>query len=57
MKIKNYLQKLRIAIDNKSKSESQLLMLGKLLSETVNSKKSWEKKNVVVKVNKTSPNN
>jgi len=57
MKIKNYLQKLRIAIDNKSKSESQLLMLGKLLSETVNSKKSWEKKNVVVKVNKTRPNN
>jgi hypothetical protein len=57
MKIKNYLQKLRIAIDNKSKSESQLLMLGKLLSETVNPKKSWEKKNVVVKVNKTRPNN
>lgn len=39
MKITAYLQKIRIAINNRSAGEQQLLALGRLLSETVKSKK------------------
>jgi hypothetical protein len=40
MKAKGFLQKLRIAINNRYTSERQLLTLGRLLSETVKSRKN-----------------